>query len=534
LWLYDNNITDISSLSGLTNLTELNLYFNALSDISAVSGLTNLTYLSLSRNTISDISAASGLTNLAYLWLYDNSISDLSPLVSNTGLGTGDIVDVSGNPLSDASINTHIPTLQGRGVEVQFDDISTTVLSYTSMIPAGISLFHVPLDVEGLDTVSDLKAMLGDSVSVASVYDTAAGSWNSRSDDVAITADLGIYLVMIAAKEITFEGQPWGGGSSMINLNAGTNFIGLPVNDPRVTNVSDIIGLFAPEVVASVLFSTLGKVVSVEAPGDDDDGPVMGDAAYIVMASVAGSATLSGDGWSNDAASAAPIALAGYPIDNQTPVLNVHGVVVDEITGRAREGFRVKVKNLSTKAALSRVTSVETAVRSPDSIGTGETRAGYNMTFVDLKAGHAAQVGDVLEITADSPNPLIGVNPVRHIVTVDDVKASRIWLEPLIAYEIPAETELLRNYPNPFNPETWIPYHLAHDAEVTLTIYDIKGAVVRRLNLGHQRAGYYTDRTKAVYWDGRNEWGETVASGVYFYHLSAEDYSATRRMVILK
>ena len=93
---------------------------------------------------------------------------------------------------------------------------------------------------------------------------------------------------------------------------------------------------------------------------------------------------------------------------------------------------------------------------------------------------------------------------------------------------------LLANYPNPFNPETWIPYHLAHAADVTITIYDTKGAVVRQLDLGHQSAGYYTDRAKAAYWDGRNESGELVASGVYFYQLRTGNYSATRRMVIVK
>ena len=98
----------------------------------------------------------------------------------------------------------------------------------------------------------------------------------------------------------------------------------------------------------------------------------------------------------------------------------------------------------------------------------------------------------------------------------------------------PAETALLPNYPNPFNPETWMPYRLAHPAHVTLTIYDTKGAPVRRLDLGHQSAGYYTDRAKAAYWDGRNDSGESVASGVYFYQLHAGDYIAVRRMVILK
>lgn len=98
----------------------------------------------------------------------------------------------------------------------------------------------------------------------------------------------------------------------------------------------------------------------------------------------------------------------------------------------------------------------------------------------------------------------------------------------------PNKTELLPNYPNPFNPETWIPYHLAHAADVTLTIYDLKGVLVRQLDLGHQSAGYYIDKTQAAYWDGRNSLGEPVGSGVYFYQLQAGDFSATRKLVILK
>ena len=96
------------------------------------------------------------------------------------------------------------------------------------------------------------------------------------------------------------------------------------------------------------------------------------------------------------------------------------------------------------------------------------------------------------------------------------------------------ETALLPNYPNPFNPETWIPYQLAKPADVTLTIYDIKGPVVRALDLGHQRAGIYHSRSRAAYWDGRNAQGEPVASGVYFYTLKTGDFSATRKMLIRK
>ena len=99
---------------------------------------------------------------------------------------------------------------------------------------------------------------------------------------------------------------------------------------------------------------------------------------------------------------------------------------------------------------------------------------------------------------------------------------------------LPAKTALFANYPNPFNPETWIPYRLAEDAFVTLTVYDGSGQVVRTLNVGHRIAAVYESRSKAVYWDGRNEFGELVASGLYFYTLTAGDFSAARKMLILK
>ena len=97
-----------------------------------------------------------------------------------------------------------------------------------------------------------------------------------------------------------------------------------------------------------------------------------------------------------------------------------------------------------------------------------------------------------------------------------------------------AAAALLRNFPNPFNPETWIPYQLSESAEVTLTIYDIQGHVVRALDLGHQRAGMYQSHSRAAYWVGRNAVGEPVASGVYFYTLTAGDFTATRKMLIRK
>jgi len=131
---------------------------------------------------------------------------------------------------------------------------------------------------------------------------------------------------------------------------------------------------------------------------------------------------------------------------------------------------------------------------------------------------------------------------LRRTTTWGDIKRTAVVdgaiqpleLSPSTLDLTATETALLANYPNPFNPETWIPYRLAEGAFVTLTIYDLSGQVVRTLDVGRQNASTYENRSKAIYWDGRNELGQRAASGVYFYHLSAGDYSATRKMLILK
>ena len=109
-----------------------------------------------------------------------------------------------------------------------------------------------------------------------------------------------------------------------------------------------------------------------------------------------------------------------------------------------------------------------------------------------------------------------------------------VFLESVLAAMRPAQTRLLANYPNPFNPETWIPYHLGEASDVRLRIYDINGSVVRDLELGPQDAGFYTSQSRAAYWDGKNDRGEKVSSGVYFYQLNTENHSFLRKMVILK
>ena len=541
LELHNNSISDLSPLKGLNNLISLKLSDNSISDISPLAGLTNLRILGLSGNSISDISPVAGLINLIELSLENNSISDISPLVANAGLGSGDTVSVSENPLNHASINTHIPALQSRGVEVYFDALEPATPEYLLSIPAGISLIHVPLKVTEVDgvaqtieSVADLYDALGgtSAVNFLITYDSQAQEWRSyfgasdkgRPADRTLTDDMGIIAGMIAPASISLSGSPLGtNGSGTITINPGLNLVGLPLRDSRITRVSD---LFALDGIGGnvpvIILTDGGEFKAVGRAGDPGDIPITGGQSFILAAQRAAAVTISGDAWANNSETAAapPVTLKGVEVGDTTPVLGLRGAVVDQGTGVNQVGLRVTIKNLSTGRAVAAVTA--------------PAEAGYRLTVVDIETGRAATIGDTLEISAQSPNPFIGVEPLRYTVTAEDVKQSLIQLPELVAYEIPAETQLLVNYPNPFNPETWIPYRLAEDAFVTLTIYDQTGQVVRTLDVGHQIASVYENRSRAIYWDGRNQVGEQVASGVYFYHLSAGDYSATRKMLILK
>ena len=108
------------------------------------------------------------------------------------------------------------------------------------------------------------------------------------------------------------------------------------------------------------------------------------------------------------------------------------------------------------------------------------------------------------------------------------------YLQNLLEAVTPERTALLPNFPNPFNPETWIPYQLARDSVVRISIYSSTGILVRHLDLGLQPEGYYTDKHYAAYWDGRNDGGELLASGAYIYVFHAGSYRASRRMAIVR
>ena len=636
-------IRDLTGLELATNLSDLMLVENGIADVSVLSGLTNLTKLNLSNNSISDLSPLVGLTNLRGLLLGNNNISDISLLVENTGLGGGDTVYLRGNFLNYQSIYTHIPTLQSRGVTVEFDNrtpapplkisgdgqqaalgtalkqpfvvevqdgtsapfegvpITFTVtagggtvnpetlltdengraegtftlgheattntvhvsvegtsgavtfntvveIEFDLSMPSNISLIHVPLKVKTVDGVAQNITSIaqlydafggGSKVNFLITYDSQTQEWRSyfgvadtgTSADKTLTDDTGIIAGMIAPASIRLGGNPLGtNGNSPIILNQGLNLVGLPLRDSRITRVSDLLALDGiGDNVPAIILTDNGEFKSVGQAEDSGNIEITGGQSFILNAQKTATLDISGEGWYNTSAIAtAPSVgntdlrsqLTGIKITDTTPILALRGSIIDEETGLKVGGFQVTVKNLSTGRAITAVTGVD--------------EIGYRTTTVDIETMRAATIGDILDISAQPSNPFVGVRPLRYTVTSEDILRSWIKLPALVIYEIPAETELLANYPNPFNPETWIPYRLAEDAVVTLTIYDGNGQLIRTLNVGYRIAAVYESQSKAIYWDGKNELGESVVSGVYFYTLTAGDFSATRKMLILK
>ena len=423
----------------------------------------------------------------------------------------------------------------------QLPPLAPANINFFWSIPAGISLIHVPLKVKAVDgveqkvaSVADLYDALGGEsvVNFLIIYDPHTQAWRSyfsspdrgSAADMALADDTAIVAGIKTPVILQLTGDALGtSGSGAIALYQGLNLVGLPLNNPDLTRVSDLLGLDGIRGNVPVIIGTDGgEFQAVGRAGDPGDILLTGGQGFILTAQQAATVAISGEAWTNTSGGAAPtpVVLKGIDTGDTTPILALRGVVVDEVSGLKLKDIHVTAKNLSTD-------STAVVVTAPD---TGE----YRLTFVDIETSRAATVGDTFEIAPQSSNPFISVEPLRYTVTAEDVKQSLIQLPELVAYEIPAETQLLANYPNPFNPETWIPYRLAEDAFVTLTIYDLNGQIVRTLDVGHQVAAVYEGRSKAVYWDGRNGLGEQVASGIYFYHLSAGDYSATRKMVILK
>ena len=269
-----------------------------------------------------------------------------------------------------------------------------------------------------------------------------------------------------------------------------------------------------------------------ELDHDSDGFPVRGGEGYIVQVGSNRQVSFYGQAWVGHLGSQSSSSNSNvieYEADDEdisdAPSLMVeHNVwafmVVGELNKQmTAEGdvYQLRATNLTSGKQLASVQHQ------------GDT---FRLPLVDLSRQDVVSEGDLVKIEViNSRGKRIGESQF----TVGQQEIATAYRLVRIQYNpIPEFSRVLQNYPNPFNPETWIPFELNQDAKVSVNIYDVSGKLVRALDVGFRPAGIYSSQEKAVYWDGKTETGETVASGVYFYNIQIGDYSETRRMVILK
>ena len=345
--------------------------------------------------------------------------------------GSGDTIDVRVTPLSYLSIHTHIPTLQNRGVTVEFDSRAhPALLKISGDNQKGVSFVSLsqPFVVEAQD--ANGSALTGISVTFA------------------VTAGGGMLSTTIIRTDENGRAQT----TLILGPNLGTNTVEVSAS-----------GIENPATFYAIADSELSPTTA----------DVNNDGSVNVLDLILITSNLDTKG------------------TNLAADVNRDGVV--------------SILDLVLVAGM-----FEGAAAAPSA----QSQIPETLTAVEVQGW---------------------LTDARALEVKDPImKRGFLVLEQLLVTLTPKETELLHNYPNPFNPETWIPYRLAEDAFVTLTIYDPSGQVIRILDVGHRIASAYESRSKAIYWDGQNDLGEQVASGIYFYTLTAGDFSATRRMVILK
>ena len=493
LSLINNRVSDVSPLNNLTNLIELDLLDNRIADVSPLKNLINLTHLSLRSNEISDISPLNNLTKLTYFGLRENKVSDVTPLKDLTNLTylhigfNYRISDVS--PLKDLTNLTHL-------------QLDHNLISDVSPLNNLTNLKHLDASDNELSDLSPLK-------------DLTKLVWldldSNEKPDISPLKDL------TKLRHLDLHDNELSDISLLRNL---TKLTWLDLDDNELSDISSLKGLTNLRVL-----DLSGNQISGVSP--------LKDLTKLRKLNLS----------KNEIADFSPIAgLVGNLVE-----YNNRNQRVPPLNADANRDSIVDVDDLIIVALNYRNSDLA------DSTDSG--------VYPDVNSDGVVDIKDLLavaaEIDATAAAPTLRKNPTKiPNLTAENLKrwiqlAKQLGtqesymqkgitvLEQLLAIlnfkdALPQETALLANYPNPFNPETWIPYQLVKSATVSIAIYAADGRLVRTLALGHLAAGVYHSKSRAAYWDGRNELGETVASGVYFYTLTAGDFMATRKMLIRK
>ena len=580
-----NDISDISVLAGLTNLKWLNVAENEISDVAPLAGLTNLNWLGVYVNKISDISPLDGLReNTTVVWHSNPVFPTDAPKIEGPWLWVvlpdtrllsdmDSLAEASGGKVTEAEVATHGATAG--------DSVGDDVWTSLTLAPMG---------------GDNVEQMLGGRIDGAILYGTVSfysprqqnttiyvGSHNSfrvllngdliyeslsyhasfdYTDFLPVTLQQGenVLLVAIEANYNAFFGFE-AGTDYTLATGIGYAFSEMPIYlgdtfnfDVRAENVSDLAGwqfniVFDPARLEAVevsegdfLKSEGGATFFQQGEIDNTAGEITGLIAVLSSErGVDGSGTILQVTFKTKSKGETSLRLQKFKFGSSTgeiipaAPLEVY-ITVEErlLSGDINRDGEVDIFDL---ILVARQFGESVPPNSEVDVNGDGMVDIFDLTIVARSIGN----------TTDSAAPAIGTDSVDAATIEAWIAEARLKddgslvfqqgienLEALLATLIPKETSLQPNYPNPFNPETWIPYQLATPAEVTVTIFDLNGRVVRILELGHQAAGLYQSRNRAVHWDGRNQRGESVASGLYFYTLKANDFTATRKMSIKK
>ena len=537
-----NPFSDITVLPSLKNLRSLALASSPINDISPVWELTQLGYLSIRFIKIHDLSPITKLTALRTLQLDDNGISDISPLTALTNLET---LSLNRNPISNVSplaALTNLETLSLRDTLIKDRKPLHAMLQKNPDIKIYLTWDGEPL------MLSDFRAEQQEPIHhtikrhtgmywIEVEADTLHHLIGENVEIVLPNVENATSLALDAAKDKLYWTEKTSNRTGRIrraNLD-GTN----------VELVKDLTSVpldLDLDTAAGKLYLTnsWGKVQRLNVDGSNfQSNLIIGlKSPKHIAVDVAGGKIYWAEQTSDTTGKIQRANLDGSDIQLvKSPTAPPRGLALDAANGKLYfANAWGKIQRLNFDGSKFE-TDLITGLDAPEDIAV-DVISGKVYWAEKGKIGRASLTGENIEdvITGLDVPVDIALSSLTQVNSA--APAWTLLASPETAYPLPTDrpeaSTLLPNYPNPFNPETWIPYQLAEPAEVSISIYSANGKLIRTLALGYQPIGIYESRSRAAYWDGRNALGEPVASGVYFYTLTAGKFTATRKMLIMK
>ena len=590
LRLDSNQITDISPLSGLTNLREVNLRNNAISDFSPLENLPEIITINAQGNTGNFIDISAPKITKSWLWMVVSTGNTGGARAAKSGVdflaraSAGEVTELKvatdgateGNPVGSKvwTIGELSPTYHSN-LEVMGRDTGLLLVdNFENHVAYGSLTLESPREQQTTMLIGSsdaVKVWLNGELVHHNFVDRYSSDYQDRAP---VTLKTGENILLVAVYN---AGGRWSGFFGFTSraeytvLSPGARFSltsdttefqtdSTFVIRLNAANMEDLTGwqtdvLFDPAVLkansiteGNFLKQGNGQTYFRSGTIDNTTGRITGiSAARLISGGVDGDGTLLAINFTLKNAMNTRVRLRnfkagdsnGQPIHTTSPEFRIR---LKTETATPIPAWDV---NEDGKTNITDLVLVATALgtHSPENPRLDVNGDGtVNIQDLVLVATHfgetAGAAAPVLVALPERLTPETLQQMLDLLRTQNDgslaFQRAIANLEQLLAALLPKETALLANYPNPFNPETWIPYQLAAPAEVTLRIYAINGELVRTLALGHQPAGIYQTRTRAAYWDGKNAFGEPVASGIYFYTLTTSEFTSTRKMLIRK